>query len=103
MLYLGAIGLWDVPHTRGDEPAGLPPAHSCMFKFKMGAELRESKKGDSMIPVFSGIEILDEETQEFTVNVAFQLRNFTIRNIKDSDSGVGDDNDAGGEEPEEKF
>ena len=89
--------------TASRAKAGLPPAHSCMFKFKMGAELRESKKGDSMIPVFSGIEILDEETQEFTVNVAFQLRNFTIRNIKDSDSGVGDDNDAGGEEPEEKF
>ncbi len=72
--------------------AGLPPAHSCMFSFKIATDLRLSKKGDSYIPVFSDITELDDEVKEFTVQVSQQLQKFSIQNVRES-SKVQDDND----------
>ena len=64
--------------------AGLPAAHNCMFKFTIGTSIRKSSKGDSYIPKFTNIEAHDQDMQDFMIQVAYQLRSFSSKNIKEA-------------------
>ncbi|MDR9502577.1 MAG: hypothetical protein RI601_12345 [Desulfurivibrionaceae bacterium] len=75
--------------------AGKAPAHSCMFSFKLATALKETKKGDAYIPVFSDITELGAELQDAMVQIAMQCRDAKAHNSRDKDETGQPEEDKG--------
>jgi hypothetical protein len=78
------MGLRKRALTAKRKRAGMAPAHSCMFTFKLSTELKQNDAGDAYIPVFSDIEEIDtDEANDVMVPIAMEVQDIKLAHAVD--------------------
>ena len=69
--------------------AGLPPAHTAMFGFKLSTLFDERDSGTSYQPIFSNLEELSDEDKDMFVQVAIATQQYDAHSRPDDKGGEG--------------